>query len=83
MVISTVPGVDPGFAFIPRMVTARLVSVSKTQIESDGSVTIELENRAAPGQSYQPTRTKLRGVRIASHGQVPPVVSAASAATPR
>lgn len=76
VVISTVPGVDPGFAFIPRMVTARVVSVSKTVIEDDGSVSIELENRAADGASYAPTRTRLNGTRVALQGQVPPPVGA-------
>ncbi len=72
VVISTVPGVDPGFAFVPRMVTTRVVSVSKTVIEDDGSVRIELENRAADGASYRSTRTRLKGIRVALLGRVPP-----------
>lgn len=75
VVISTVPGVDPGFAFIPRMVTTTITSISKTQIESDGSVTIELANQPAPGASYAPTLTKLKGTRVALQGQVPPPIS--------
>jgi hypothetical protein len=77
VVVSTVPGVDPGFAFIPRMVTTKLVSSSKTRIEGDGSVTIELQTQAAPGETYIPTRTKLKGVRVALQGQVPPPIAAA------
>ena len=78
VVISTVPGVHPGFAFVPRMVTTSLISASKTQIEDDGSITIELENRAAPGAEYVPTLTRLKGVRVARQGQVPPPVASAA-----
>ena len=34
LVVATVPGVDPGFAFIPRMVSTRIVSTSVTRDRS-------------------------------------------------
>jgi len=63
IVISSVPGVDPGFAFIPRATTTRLVSTSVTSIATDGTVEITIENAGAAGAAYQPTRTTLRGSR--------------------
>jgi len=63
LVISSVPGVDPGFAFIPRTTTTRLVSTSVTSIANDGTVEIIIENEGAAGESYRPTRTTLRGYR--------------------
>lgn len=66
VVISTVPGVDPGFAFIPRTTTTRIVSESVTTIGNDGSVEIEIESSGAEGQTYAPTRTVLRGARVST-----------------
>ncbi len=66
LVMATVPGVDPGFAFIPRVVSTRLVSKSVTTIARDGTVQIEIENESAQGEDYARTRTTLRGVRVAS-----------------
>jgi hypothetical protein len=68
LVISSVPGIDPGFAFIPRTTTTRLVSTSVTTIAADGSVVIEIENSPALGEIYAPTRTTLRGTRIGEAG---------------
>lgn len=66
LVVSTVPGVDTDFAFVPRIVGARIVSNSKTEIAPDGSVVIELLNQPAEGEhDYLPTRTRLTGRRIA------------------
>jgi hypothetical protein len=65
LVVSTVPGVDTDFAFIPRMVGARIVSTSVTKIAPDGTVEIELENRPEEGDQYRPTFTRLTGRRIA------------------
>lgn len=76
LVVATVPGVDPDFAFIPRIVGARIVSSSVTEIAPDGTVVIELENRPAPGEDYQPTRTRLTGTRVADAGNTPPDVAA-------
>jgi hypothetical protein len=66
LVIATVPGIDPGFAFVPRTVTKRLVSTSVATIANDGTLTIEIANQPAEGETYAPTRTTLRGRRIAS-----------------
>jgi hypothetical protein len=70
-----VPGVDPGFAFIPRRVSTRIVSTSVTQIAPDGGVEIELSNAPEQGEDYSPTRTVLTGRRVSAAG-----VAAASAA---
>ena len=63
LVISTIPGIDPGFAYIPRNTTTRLVSKSVTTLAADGSILILIENTPAPGEDYTPTRTTLRGIR--------------------
>jgi hypothetical protein len=68
LVISSVPGIDPGFAFIPRTTTTRLVSKSVTTIAADGSVVIEIENSPALGEIYAATHTTLRGSRIGEPG---------------
>jgi hypothetical protein len=68
LVVTTVPGVDPGFAFIPRMVSTRIVSNSVTRLAPDGSVEIELSNAPEPGEDYSPTRTVLSGKRISASG---------------
>lgn len=68
LVVTTVPGVDPGFAFIPRMVSTRIVSTSVTKLAPDGSVEIELSNAPEAGEDYAPTRTKLSGKRISAAG---------------
>jgi hypothetical protein len=64
LVISTVPGIDPGFAYIPRTTTTRLVSDSVTTLAADGSILVLIENTPASGETYVPTRTTLRGIRI-------------------
>jgi hypothetical protein len=63
LVISTIPGIDPAFAYIPRTTTTRLVSKSVTTIAADGSLLILIENTGAAGEIYTPTRTTLRGLR--------------------
>ncbi len=68
LAMATVPGVDPGFAFVPRMVSTRIVSTSVTTIATDGTVTIEIESQSAGGEDYAPTRTTLRGTRISAAG---------------
>jgi hypothetical protein len=66
LVVSTVPGVDTDFAFVPRIVGARVTSTSTTTIAPDGTVVIELDNRPAEGEhDYLPTRTRLTGRRVA------------------
>jgi len=68
LVVATVPGVDPGFAFIPRTVSTRILSTSVTQISDDGSVEIELSNTPESDESYSPTRTVLTGKRVSASG---------------
>jgi hypothetical protein len=68
LVMATVPGVDPGFAFIPRMVSTRILSTTEATVAADGSVTIQIENQPAQGEQYAPTRTTLRGSRISAGG---------------
>ena len=68
LVMAGIPGVDPNFAFIPRQVSTRIVSTTVTTIAADGSMTIEIQNRPAEGEEYTPTRTILRGTRVAPAG---------------
>ncbi len=74
LVVSTVPGIDTDFAFVPRIVGARVASTAVTEIAPDGSLRIELENQPAEGEEdYLPTHTTLTGRRIAddSAGALP------------
>ena len=64
LVMQTVPGVDTGFAFIPRQVGPRLVSTWVAHLETDGTLLIELTNQGAKGETYSPTKTTLRGKRV-------------------
>ena len=68
LVTTTVPGVDPAFAYIPRTVSTRLVSSTLTTLAPDGAVAIQIENAPAPGEQYLPTRTTLKGTRISGAG---------------
>ncbi|MFQ5417197.1 MAG: hypothetical protein ACE5FL_09150 [Myxococcota bacterium] len=79
LVISTVPGIDPAFAFIPRTTTTRLVSNSTTTIAANGEVVIEIENEPAEGETYASTRTTLRGRRVSARiaDEIAPVSAAA------
>ena len=78
LVASAVPGVDPGFAFIPRVVSTRIVSSTSATLEPDGSFRVEIESKAAEGSVYEPTRTKLVGRRVSTD-----VHSAFSGAAPQ
>jgi hypothetical protein len=64
LVVSTVPGVDPGFAFVPRVVGLRISSVTRANFLADGSVTMQVENSPGEGEQYTPTHTLLEGQRI-------------------
>lgn len=64
IVMSTVPGIDPSFAFVPRTVGPRIVSTNVGRLEEDGSITIEIESRPAAGETYVATHTTLRGARV-------------------
>ncbi len=63
LVTSMVPGVDPGFAFVPRQTSTRIVSRSSAEIAADGKVLVTIESDGAPGENYVATRTRLRGQR--------------------
>ncbi len=73
-----VPGVDPGFAFVPRTVTTRLVSKSVTTIADDGTLMITIENQPAEGEQYAPSITTLRGRRVSAAGIGVPAPRAAA-----
>lgn len=64
LVTGTVPGVDVGFAMVPRQVGSRLVSSSTAEFFADGSVRVEIENEPAEGEDYSPTHTVLVGYRL-------------------
>lgn len=62
LVMQTVPGVDPDFAFIPRQVGPRIVSKWTARFEGDLLV-VELANQPEAGETYTPTKTVLKGKR--------------------
>lgn len=64
LVIGTVPGVDTGFAFVPRQVGPRIVSKWKAHRDKDGTLVVELSNAPEKGETYSPTKTMLRGTRV-------------------
>jgi hypothetical protein len=68
LVMATVPGVDPSFAFIRPQVSTRLISTTVATIAADGDLSIEIENQPAEGEDYAPTRTTLRGSRVSAFG---------------
>ena len=61
IVVSSAPNVDPGFAFVPRRVGARIVSKTRATLLDDGTISIEIESDAEAGQTYPSTRTTLKG----------------------
>jgi hypothetical protein len=63
LVVAKVPGVDPGFAFAPRQVSARIVSTTLGRVLADGTISVEIESKGAASDAYTPTRTTLRGRR--------------------
>lgn len=66
LVLGTLPGVDTGFAFVPRDVGPRIVSQWRAELARDGSLRIELRNAGGEGERYRPTRTTLRAERVAA-----------------
>lgn len=69
LVVSAIPGVDVQFAYVPRTVSTRIVSRTQGSFEPDGSFTVQIESEAAPGEVYRPTRTTLRGSRVAKSAE--------------
>jgi hypothetical protein len=64
LVMATVPGIDTGFAFVPRHVGTRIVSDTVGEFSDDGDVSIQIETRPAEGERYRPTRTTLTGSKV-------------------
>jgi hypothetical protein len=71
IVVSSVPGVDTGFAFAPRRVSARIVSTTTGEFDSEGILVIEIHSSAQQGESYQATHTRMRGRRIGDLRSMP------------
>ena len=68
LIVALVPGVDAGFGMLPRVATARILNRSEASIDADGKVQIQIESEPAPGEEYTPTKTTLRGRRVADVG---------------
>ena len=73
IVMSTVPGVDASFAYVPRRVSQRVVSSSVTKITPDGRVSIEIRSEPAEGADYAPTQTVLNGALVSRPGRTAPL----------
>ncbi len=58
-----VPGVDPGFPFLPRTYGPRILSDARATLHRDGTLEFHITSRADEGERYTPTETRLRGVR--------------------
>ncbi|HSD30081.1 MAG TPA: hypothetical protein VLL75_22465 [Vicinamibacteria bacterium] len=67
ILMASIPGLDPSFPWIPGRLGPRVVSKFRMEPapEEDG-FRIEIETEAAPGESYEPTRTTLRARREAA-----------------
>jgi hypothetical protein len=70
LVLGTVPGVDTGFAFVPREVGPRIESRTQGSVLPDGTIEFEARNEPAleGGEGYRPTHTTLRATRVADIG---------------
>jgi hypothetical protein len=67
ILMASIPGLDPSFPWIPGRLGPRVVSKFRMERSpSEGGFRIEIETEAAPGQSYDPTRTTLRASREAA-----------------
>jgi hypothetical protein len=63
LTVAAAPGVDVGFAFVPREVSPRIRSTSTASFFADGTVRAEIQNVAEEGSEYAPTKTTLTGTR--------------------
>jgi hypothetical protein len=68
ILLAEAPGVDPGFAMLQPTAGPRIVSDSVAKLGEDGTLSIEIDSRAAPGQEYAATHTKLKGERMHAAG---------------
>jgi len=67
ILMASIPGLDPTFPWIPGRLGPRVLSkFTMAPAEAEGAFEIEIESEAAPGESYEPTRTALRARRAAS-----------------
>jgi len=67
ILMASIPGLDPTFPWIPGRLGPRVLSSFRMAPgEPDGTYRIEIESEAAPGESYEPTRTALLATRTAS-----------------
>jgi hypothetical protein len=73
IVMSTVPGVDSAFAYVPRRVSERIVSSSVTKLTPDGRVTIEIRSESGRGSQYAATATLLKGELVSRPGRTVPL----------
>ena len=73
IVMSTVPGVDASFAYVPRRVSQRVVSSSVAKITPEGRVSIEIRSQPAEGADYAPTQTVLNGALVSRPGRAAPL----------
>jgi hypothetical protein len=63
LTVAAAPGVDVGFAYVPREVSPRIKSTSTATFFPDGTIRAEIENVAEEGSDYAPTKTTLKGTR--------------------
>ena len=73
VVLSTVPGVDAGFAYVPRRVSERIVSSSVARLTPDGQVTIEIRSEPAEHSAYAATSTVLTGELVSGTSKTVPL----------
>jgi hypothetical protein len=64
IVASRIPGIDPSFSLIPPTFGVKIVSSAIGELRENGEIQFEIENRAAEGERYIPTRTVVSGGRV-------------------
>lgn len=67
ILMASIPGLDPTFPWIPGRLGPRVLSrFTMAAGERAGAFRVEIESEAAPGESYEATRTALRATRAAA-----------------
>jgi hypothetical protein len=67
ILMASIPGLDPTFPWIPGRLGPRVLSkFTMRPGDAPDRFEIEIESEPAPGESYEPTRTRLRATRRAS-----------------